>query len=136
MNSKGFLLVELLIAGVIITSAIAASYYMVRNGLVYIDKIEKSNVIQSKLPFVFNFLKSVELMEGVYTFSDGTDLKWKFILVNKSRPQINIDEINLYSNFEIYLYKVEFTLNYKGLDRTYFVFITKYKRFGSGEDIF
>ena len=136
MNSKGFLLVELLIAGVIITSAIAASYYMVRNGLVYVDKIEKSNVIESKLPFVFNFLKSTDLTEGVYTFSDGVNLKWKSILLQKSRPEINTEDITVASNFELYLYKVEFTIQYKDLDRTYSVFITKYKRLGSVEGFF
>lgn len=136
MNSKGFLLVELLIAGVIITSAIAASYYMVRNGLAYIDKIEKSNTIESKLPFIFNFLKSTDQTEGVYTFSDGSTLKWRSILVEKSRPQISVEDITVASNFEIYLYKVEFTLQYRDLDRTYVVFITKYRRFGSVEGIF
>ncbi len=120
-NNKGFLVLEILIAGLILTSAIAASMYLFKMGFEYLQRANESNLLSSKLPDALNIIKvmAVEQGSGTETLSDDVTLQWQATLIEKIRPKMETLEGPIISAHEIYLYKVDFTLQYKDIKREY-----------------
>jgi len=132
-DSKGFLVLEILIAGIILTSSIAASMYLFRMGFVYLEKANDSNVITSKLPQAVNFLKTIDLGQagGTESLGDDVTLVWESKSVEKTRPLLKLSEGSGLSPFEHYLHTVHLKLVYKTTERDYEIRMFRYKRIGS-----
>ena len=137
-KNDGFLLVEILIAGLIITTSIAATMYLFRVGFQHLERINVSNQLSSKLSQSINFLKviDIEKEEGVEEMGDGVTLAWKAEILEKIRPVFEADAgITVPSAHEIYLYKMNFRLRYKDVERDYGINVLKYKTLVSIEDV-
>jgi hypothetical protein len=129
-NNRGFLVLEILIAGLILTSSIAASMYLFRMGFQYLEKANDLNVFTAKLPDAVNLLKTVDLNQRNNTTPIGDDvtLIWESQLLEKMRPLLRLEEGVGLSPYEHYLYKVRFKLVYKTNEREYEVCLFRYKR--------
>jgi hypothetical protein len=129
-DSRGFLVLEILIAGLILTSSIAASMYLFRMGFLYLEKANDSNVITSKLPQAVNLLKTIDLGQtgGTESIGDDVTLLWESKSVEKTRPLQKLPEGSSLSPFEHYLYTLHLKLVYKTLEREYEIRLFRYKR--------
>jgi hypothetical protein len=129
-DNKGFLVLEILIAGLILTSSIAASMYLFRMGFIYLEKANDSNIIASKLPQAVNLLKTIDLRQsaGNESLGDGVTLVWESKSVEKIRPLLKLPEGPILSPFEHYLYTVRLKLVYKITEREYEIRLFRYKR--------
>ncbi|MBP1713304.1 MAG: putative rane protein [Deltaproteobacteria bacterium] len=105
-RGKGFIVIEILIAGLILTSSIAATMYLFRMGFEYLERANQSNVLASKL-----------------TQATG------------SRPNRGDAELPAPSLHEMYLYRVDFSLHYKGMYREYQIHVFRFKPLLSSGEI-
>jgi hypothetical protein len=136
-SGKGFILIEILIAGFILTSSIAATMYLFRVGSQHLERANISNVLSSKLPQSLNFLKSIDIekKDGKEEMGDGVTLTWNAEVVSKMRPMLDISEGSIQSPHELILYKVNFQLNHKSTKRDYEIKVFKFKRLVSPSEI-
>lgn len=132
-NNKGFLVIEVLIAGLIITSSIAATMYLFRVGYQHLERAEASDVISSKLPQAVNILKTsdIETKNGRETLGNGVELLWEARLLRSIRPVIVDQEVGASSQSpnELFLYRVNFRLAYKDAKRDYEISLFRHKRY-------
>jgi hypothetical protein len=128
-DQRGFLILEILIAGLILTSSIAAAMYLFKMGFEYLQKANDSNVISSKLPDAVNLIKIINLEQksGTESLSDDVTLKWESRLIDKITPVYQTLEGTVQSLHELYLYKVNFRLEYKTIQREYEINVFRYK---------
>lgn len=129
LRQKGFLVIEILIAGLILTASIAAAMYLFRMGYVYLEKANWSNTISVKLIQAANIVKILDLEKktGVEDMGDGVSMKWNAQLISSSRPMIGQPGEMVRSMYEIFIYKVNFSLTYQDSIREYQVNVFKYK---------
>lgn len=137
-NQNGFLVLEILIAGLILTSSIAASMYLFKMGFEYLQRANDSNVISSKLPDAVNLIKviDIEQKKGTESLGDDVALKWESRLIEKKRPVQQTPEGPVPSIHEIHLYRVDFSLQYKDIKREYGINVFRYKTLVSASEIF
>ncbi len=138
-NSKGFLLIDILIAGLIISGSIAAAMYLFRTGFENLEIVNTSNVLSVKLTDAVNYLRSIDLKkhpEGTENFGDNVVLQWNSKLIEKTRPLIVTAEGTSPAPYEIYLYEVNFKLSYKNTERSYVLNVFKYETLVKPEEIF
>lgn len=135
--NRGFILIEVLIAGLILTSTVAATMYLFRVGFQHLERANISNVLSSKLPQSINLLKSIELEEknGTEEIGDGAVLTWDAGLVSKARSMLGTSEGNIPSIHELTLYRVNFRLSYKFITRDYEIKVFKSKRLVSPSEL-
>ncbi|HIJ59507.1 MAG TPA: hypothetical protein HPP56_02660 [Nitrospirae bacterium] len=129
-NHRGFLLLEVLIAGLILTSSIAASMYLFKMGYEHLQRANESNIVSTKLTDAMNIIKTTDLTKETgseYLGSDVT-LHWKAQLIEKIRPTYQSFEGPFQSPNENYLYKVDFVLEFKGVKRDYSINVFRFKR--------
>lgn len=129
-KTRGFLLLEILISALILAGAVASAMYLFRTGIEYLEKVKENNLLSSKIPQVLTYLlKEAELQKGGETISLGerVSLSWRSTLLERIRPQIDIGEGGFSSPYELYLYRVEFTLSTEKTQKSYNVFVTRYK---------
>jgi len=136
-QQKGFIVVEILIAGLILTTSIAATMYLFRMGFDYLERTHQSNVLSSKLTQAAGLIRTLDLQKnsGEEDIGEGITLKWKAQLLGSSRPIKGEGEFTTRSLHELLLYRVFFSLNYKGGVREYQVNVFKYKPLYSLEDL-
>jgi hypothetical protein len=136
-NQKGFLILEILIAGLILTSSIAASMYLFKMGFEHLQRANDSNVISSRLPDAGNILKIIDLEQksGTEPLSDDVTLKWESKLIEKIIPMHKTLEGSIPSLHELYLYKVNFRLEYKTIQREYEINVFRYKTTATGSRV-
>jgi hypothetical protein len=136
-REKGFLVIEILIAGLILTASIAATMYLFRMGYEYLEKANQSNMLSSKLIEAAGLLKTLELEKssGVESMGDGVNLKWGAQLLVSSRTKIGDRALQQSSLHELRLYRVDFSLDYKGLNRSYQVSVFRHIPLFQGEEI-
>lgn len=136
-SAKGFLVLEILIAGLILTSSIAATMYLFRMGSLYLEKANQSNVLSSKLVQASSLFKILELEKSMGTedMGEGVRMRWKSQLVASAKPQIGEGEDALPSLHELMLYRVDFDLSYQDAVRTYKIHVFRSKRLSSGEEM-
>ncbi len=134
-GQRGFLVLEILIAGFILTASIAAAMYLFRMGYDYLEKANVSNTISSKLVQAESLFRELELQKksGVEDMGDGVTLKWESQLLNSSKPPIEGEEGAMPSLHELYLYRINFTLDYKGINRSFEVNEFRFKPLSSAE---
>jgi hypothetical protein len=126
-GQQGFLLVEILIAGLILTASIAATMYLFRMGYDYLEKADRSNVLSSKLIQVASFFRSVDLGKesGEEDLGGGVTMTWEARLLGQARPTRGGGEFAILSMHELLLYKVNFSLAYQGTSREYEIDVFK-----------
>ena len=129
LREQGFLVLEILIAGLILTASIAASMYLFRMGYTYLEKVNLSNVLSSKLVQTAGLLKTLDMEKqtGVEDMGDDVSLKWTARLLGKAQPTRGGGEFAVTSAHELLLYRVEFSLVYQGVSRDYQTNVFKYK---------
>jgi hypothetical protein len=135
-NNRGFLVLEILIAGLILTSSIAASMYLFKMGFEYLQRANESNLLSSKLPDALNMIKvtAIEQGSGTERLGDDVTLQWQATLIEKTRPKMETFEGPIISAHEIYLYKVDFSLQYKDIKREYETRAVVFRQLVSGKD--
>ncbi len=128
-QEKGFLVLEILIAGLILTASIAATMYLFQLGYGYLEKTRLSNVLSSKLIQAGGLFKTLELdrESGTEDIGDGVKLKWKSQLLGTSIPKSGGNESASQSAYELFIYRVDFTMLYQGMDRDYQINVFRYK---------
>jgi hypothetical protein len=136
-RSNGFIVVEILIAGLILTSSIAATMYLFRMGFDYLERANQSNVLSSKLTQAAGLIRTLDFQKdsGEEDLGEGVTLKWKSQLLGSSKPIRGGGELPTQSLHELLLYRVDFSLNYKGNIREYQTNVFKYKPLYSPEEI-
>jgi hypothetical protein len=128
-DSRGFLLVDTLIAGLIITASIAATMYLFRVGFESLGRANDANLISSKVPTMIHMAKMIDPSqgEGREDMGDGVQGRWQIMLVSHRKTQVEKD-VGAADAIETDLYKVTFTLSYKGALRTYEIFTLRWKK--------
>ncbi len=135
-QNKGFLVLEILIAGLILTSSIAATMYLFRMGSLYLEKANQSNVLSSKLVQASSLFKVLELEKraGTEDMGEGVLMTWKSQLISSAKPPIGEGEDAQPSLYELMLYRIDFDLSYQGIVRTYQINVFRYKQLFSQEN--
>ena len=130
-NKAGFLLIEILIASLILTSSIAATMYLFRVGQEHLARADVSNVLSVKLQQAVSLLDTIDLASksGAEDMGDGVTLDWQAELLAKTTPAVSVGEenVSISSPFNLLLYKVDFTLQYSGNTRDYEINMLRYK---------
>lgn len=128
-GNKGFLLIEILIAGIIITASIAATMSLFRVGYQHLGRVNVSNKLSSKLAQSVSFLKAIdpEKKEGIEELGDGVTLVWESkVLEHVKLMNVTFGETSP-SNHELFLYKMDFQLVYNEVERDYELNILRHK---------
>jgi len=134
-HQRGFIVLEILIAGLILTASIAATMYLFRMGYDYLERANRSNVLSSKLVQAVGLLRTldIERKSGVEDMGDGVTLKWETRLLGASMPTRGEGEYRVVSTHELFLYRVNFSLSYQHTDREYQLNVFKFKPLSSPE---
>lgn len=137
MGIQGFLVIEVLIAGLIITSSIAATMYLFNLGYRHLERAGASDAVSSKLPQAVSLLKTTALenKSGKELLGDGVELSWEAGLIAQTRPLIEMPEGPVKTNQELFLYKVNFQLKYRDIKRDYELTVFRHKNYAA-DDIF
>jgi hypothetical protein len=120
-GQKGFLILEVLIAGLILSATVAATMYLFKLGFDYLGRANTSNMFALKLPQAVNLIQilDVESGEGTEDIGDGVTLKWAAKLLGRSKRTSAISESPQTSMYEFLLYGIDFRLSYKSETRDY-----------------
>lgn len=134
-REKGFLVLEILIAGLILTASIAAAMYLFQMGYNYLEKANQSNTLSSKLMQATGLFRTLEIEKkiGVADMGGGVNLKWEAVLLNSSRPTWGGGEFAVTSAHQLFLYRVDFSLTYQNASREYRINVFRYKPLYSPE---
>ncbi|MEZ0344827.1 MAG: type II secretion system protein [Caldimicrobium sp.] len=138
-KKEGFLLLEILVSALILAGAVASAMYLFRTGFQYLERIRENNLISSKVPQALTYLvKEADLSKGQESLSlgEGVTLSWKANLLEKIRPQIESWEGGFSTPYELYLYRVSFSLSSGKIEKTYEMYVTKYKMLISPGEFF
>lgn len=128
-SQKGFLILEVFIASLILTSSIAATMYLFRIGMEGLQRANDSNVLSSKLPEAVNLLAALDLSQkqGEEYLGNDVSMRWESALIGKTRPVHPTAEGIEQSLHELYLYNVILKFKYQNLAREYTVNVFRYK---------
>ena len=137
-QEKGFIVVEILIAGLILTASIAATMYLFRMGFDYLERANQSNILSSKLTQATGLIRTLDMQRksGEEDLGEGVTLKWEARLLGSARPVKGQAENFIASAHELSLYRVLFSLNYKGIVQEYKVNVFRYKPISGPGEIF
>lgn len=85
-NSRGFLVLEVLIAGLILTASIASAMYLFRMGFDHMERVNRVNLLSAKLLQAGSLLKIMELerQSGTEDLGDGVIMKWEAHLIARN----------------------------------------------------
>jgi len=134
----GFIVLEILIAGLILTASIAATMYLFRMGFDYLERANQSNLLSSKLTQATGLIRTLDMQKnsGEEDIGEGVTLKWEARLLGASKPIKGEAEFAIPSLHELFLYRVNFSLNYKGIIREYQLNVFRYKPLQSPGEVF
>lgn len=128
-KSGGFLVLEILIAGLILTAGIAATMYLFRMGFEHLEKARISNTLSAKLVQATGLIRSLDLekVSGTEEMGEGVTLKWNAGVLSSMMP-VSADKREVSSLlYHLLLYQVEFTLSAQGVSRDYSMHVLRYK---------
>ena len=136
-RGKGFIVIEILIAGLILTASIAATMYLFRMGFEYLERANQSNVLASKLTQATGLIQTLELQKksGEENIGEGINLKWEARLLGSSKPTRGEADFPVPSLHELMLYRVDFSLRYKGMYREYQIHVFRFQPLLSSGEI-
>ena len=128
-QKKGFIVIEIMIAGLILTASIAATMYLFRMGFDYLERANRSNMLSSKLTQATGLIRTLDIQKksGEEDLGEGVTLKWESQLLGSSRPVKGQGDSSVPSAHELLLYRVLFSLNYQGIIQEYRVNVFRYK---------
>lgn len=128
-SNSGFITIDILIAGVILTAGIAASAYLFRIGFDYLDRANKANTLALKISQTPALLRTLDFEKesGTEELGDEVRLIWTAKLISKSRPSTITGEMKVPSRYELYLYEVTLTFEYKDLVKKYTINVLRSK---------
>jgi len=141
-NERGFLVLEVLVAGLILTASIAATMYLFRIGAVNLDRVNNSNLLSSKLPDAISLIRGLEVDadQGSEDLGDGVRLEWHSKLVERIQSnQVNpeLAGVRGIGVFELDLFQVDFSLAHEDrLTREYVIHVFRYKGLQTPSDLF
>ena len=141
-NPKGFLVLEMLIAGVILTASVAAAMYLFRIGAENLARVKNSNVISAKLPQAVSLIRGLDLQKpsGTEELGDGVMLRWESRLIDRLLPgQTDLTSPGRIASaaHELHLFQVEFSLEYEDrLKREYSIHVFRHKSLRSPSEPF
>jgi hypothetical protein len=94
-------------------------------------------VLSSKLTQAAGLIRTLDLQKnsGEEDLGDDVTLKWKSQLLGFSKPIKGEGEMNIQSIHELFLYRVDFSLQYKGNIREYQINVLRYKPLYSPEEV-
>jgi hypothetical protein len=135
VDSRGFLVLEVLIAGLILTASIASAMYLFRIGFTNMERVNRVNLLSAKLLQAGNFFKIVEFERraGTEDLGDGVIMKWKAQLIARNNTgasgTISHGEGFVGENpfHELFLYKVDLMMEYQGLLREYQIHVFRFR---------
>ena len=136
-QKEGFIVVDIMIAGLILTASIAATMYLFRMGFDYLERANQSNVLSSKLTQATGLIRALDMEKksGEEDLGESVTLKWDARLLDASRPVRGQGELSVPPMHELLLYRVLFSLNYKGIVQEYKVNVFRYKPLSIRGDI-
>lgn len=82
--NKAFVLIEVLIAGLILSLCVGASMYLFSLGFQHLNRSSETQLLLSKLPLAITYLKTVEDFEGERSLGDGVIMKWSIRPIHRS----------------------------------------------------
>lgn len=133
-EERGFLLVEVLIAVIIVSGALIACFSLFKMGYDLLRRAEESNRLSSKIPQIIAYLSEIadlEKGEGELSFGDETKAKWKATLLETKRSSGILTEALEEGHgtplFEVYLYLVEVSLESAHSGREFKLKVFRYK---------
>ncbi|MFZ4439712.1 MAG: hypothetical protein ACOYOS_14890 [Syntrophales bacterium] len=134
-RERGFLVLEILIAGLILTASIAATMYLFRLGYGYLEKTRQSNILSSKLIQAHGLIKTLSLdrKSGTEEMGGGVTLKWEAKLLNSSRPSSGEGEFLVQLPHQLFIYQVDFTAQFQDLARDYRINVFRFKSLQSNQ---
>ena len=137
-QKKGFIVIDIMIAGLILTASIAATMYLFRMGFDYLERANQSNVLSSKLTQATGLIRTLDMQtkSGQEDLGEGVTLKWEARLLDSSRPIKGKAEFTIPSMHELFLYRVLFSLNYNGIVQEYKINVFRYKPLSAPGEIF
>ena len=137
-QQKGFIVLEVLISGLILTASIAATMYLFRMGFDYLERANQSNLLSTKLTQATGLIRTLDMQKssGEEDIGEGVTLKWEARLLSASRPTKGEAEFSVASMHELLLYQVLFSINYKGIPKEYKINVFRYKPLSAPGEIF
>ena len=141
-NERGFLVLEVLVAGLILTASIAATMYLFRIGAANLERVKDSNLLSSKLPQAVSLIRGldVDAEQGATDLGDGVRLEWRSKLLERIKSgQVNPELAGLpgIGIFELDLFEVDFSLAHeRRLTREYAIHVFRYKGQQAPSDLF
>ena len=128
-KAAGFLVLEILIAGLILTSGIAATMYLFRMGFEYLEKARISNTLSSKLIQASGLIRTLDLdrKAGTEDLGGGVSLQWNARPLSSVTPVASADSGKITSLYDLSLYEVQFNLSFQGVQRDYQIHVFRYK---------
>jgi hypothetical protein len=137
---KGFLVLDVLIAGVVLASCIAATMYLFRVGFDSLERANRLNLISEKALHGASMLRTfiAERPTGEEDLGEGVILRWQSRLIGRSQPRktdkTDVDSLVLPMH-ELMLYRVDFSLNYRGYERSYQEDVFRYRPLSEPESV-
>jgi hypothetical protein len=112
--------------------------YLFRMGFDYLERANQSNLLSSKITQATGLIRTLDMQKssGEEDLGEDVTLKWEAQLLGASRPTKGDAEFSIQSIHELLLYRVFFTLNYKGIVREYQINVFRYKPLYAPEQIF
>jgi hypothetical protein len=103
--------------------------YLFRMGFDYLERANQSNLLSSKITQATGLIRTLDMQKssGEEDIGEGVTLKWEARLLGSSRPIKGWGEFSVQSIHDLLLYRVLFSLNYKGLIREYQINVFRYK---------
>lgn len=132
---RAFILIDMIISALILTSAVAATMYLFRIGFKELMKANTVNEISSKIPQAYGFLKTIDFKQtpkGEQTLGENSKLTWNAKLIATAQIQnktLFISNQNL--PYKLYLYEVNFSISYKNYQKHFSTDIMQYKFIGT-----
>jgi hypothetical protein len=130
LKSRGFLVLEMLIAGLILTSGIAATMYLFRMGLEHLERAKISNTLSAKLIQTSGLIQTLDLekKKGMEDMGDGVTMAWDARRLAAVQPlALSVSGKMAASSYELFLYRIHFTLSMKGALREYSLSVFRYR---------
>jgi len=137
LKTGGFLVLEILIAGLILTSGIAATMYLFRMGFEHLERAKISNTLSAKLIQASGLIRTLDLQKknGTEDMGDGVRLTWEARPLSSIQPIASSDAGKISSSLhDLFLYRVDFHLSFQGVMREYQIHVFRYKSKSSTKD--
>ncbi len=131
INQKGFTLIEVLIATLILAVSIISVNAAFKQFAVYKQKMEKYKQIYTTTLSLKDLIENKELKDNLQENGvlNGLKYSYKVKLINKIRNHSLEETEGNTGNFDIYLYKIYLTVE----NKEYEFFKTKYKKLSEFE---